>query len=93
MTDLGKKVIDIYQLPEENVSDVSYIDTTGKGVRNMRTPKTKRGGKIETQNHPIISNNIDNYIQALRIMYGPNADEIFVNDIEAVRAALISWYK
>lgn len=70
------------------VLDVSNMNEDGSGVREIVLPKSTRSGKFGTENIPIISNNINNYIRALRFAYGDDADTIFINDINAVDKAL-----
>lgn len=81
----------IGRLPAGKVLDVSDMDpTTGKGVHTKNPPKTDRPGKFGSRIHeiPIISNNLDKYISALKLAYGPDAEKSLANDIEVVRQSL-----
>lgn len=79
----------IGKLPAGKVLDVSNMDiNTGKGVRTVAAPKTAKSGKYGTARVPIISNDIDRYVRAIRLAYGADAETTFANDIAVVRQAL-----
>jgi len=80
----------IRKLQSGKVLDVSEMDiNTGKGVRTKPAPKTAKTGKFGTGRIPIISNNIDKYIRALQLAYGPDAEQTYAQDIQAVRDTLL----
>ena len=85
LTTLGDR---INALPAGYVIDVSNMDANGRRARTVTAPRTNRSGKVGTTRVPIISNNIDNYIQALRLIYGEGADQMFADDIAIVGEAL-----
>lgn len=71
------------------VLDVSNMDlATGKGVRTVPAPKTAKSGKFGTNRVPIISNKVDQYVRALELAYGADAQIQFAQDIQQVRQAL-----
>lgn len=79
----------IAKLKEGNTLDVSGMDyATGKGVRSIPAPKTDKAGKFGTLALPFISNNIDNYIRAIELAYGPEGLTRYADEIEVVRRAL-----
>lgn len=85
---LGEK---IRNLKKDQVIDVSNIDPrTGKGARTVNRPKTNKSGKLGTKTPgvPIISNNLDNYIRAIELIYGPDGLQAYAGDIQAVRDEL-----
>jgi hypothetical protein len=58
-------------LGADKVLDVSNMDrSTGKNVRSVARPKSSRGGKFLSQDIPIVSNNLDNLISAIELVYG-----------------------
>lgn len=72
------------------VLDVSNMNADGSGVRQILRPTTRRSGKFGTENIPVVSNNIINYVRALKLAYGDQAEEVFANDINAVNQALMN---
>jgi hypothetical protein len=71
-----------------HVIDVSEMDAEGRNAHTIPTPKTTTKGKFGTDNVPIVSDNTDNYILALRMIYGADADRTFALDIRAVDNAI-----
>lgn len=58
-------------LGAEKVLDVSNMDRlTGKNVRSVHRPKSSRGGKFLSQDVPIVSNNLGNFVSAVGLIYG-----------------------
>lgn len=58
-------------LGSDKVLDVSNMDRqTGKSVRSVARPKSSRGGKFLSQQLPIVSNNLDNFTAAIRLIHG-----------------------
>lgn len=79
----------IKKLPAGKVIDVSNMDVqTGKGLRTQPAPKTDRAGKYGTGRVPIISNDINKYIRAIQLAYGPEGEATYAGDIQIVRDAL-----
>jgi hypothetical protein len=79
----------IAKLPVGKVLDVSNMDiNTGKGVRTVAAPKTAKSGKYGTARVPIISNDVDRYVRAIRLAYGPDGETAYAADIAVVRQAL-----
>lgn len=79
----------IRNLGPDRVIDVSNMDTnTGKSYTTIARPKSNKGGKIGTDRIPIVSNNINNYIRALQLAYGPGAEQQYAADIDLVRRTI-----
>lgn len=79
----------VKKVPQGKVVDVSNMDiNTGKGHRTLPAPKTAKGGKYGTARIPIISNDINKYIRALELVYGPDAPQVYAADIQVVRDAI-----
>jgi hypothetical protein len=80
----------IDRLPAGKVLDVSNMDVnTGKGVRTIPKPGPRaKSGKTGTDRVPIISNDINKYVAAIRRAYGEQGTQDFALDIQAVREAL-----
>lgn len=58
-------------LGADKVLDVSNMDRlTGKNVRSVARPKSSRGGKFLSQHLPIVSNSLDNFTAAIRLIHG-----------------------
>ena len=70
------------------VLDVSTMDALGHGAKLVAKPTTERTHKVGTVRLAIISNNIDTYIQAIRLAYGEGGLTTYAEDIAAVRARL-----
>lgn len=79
----------IRNLKADHVIDVSEMDAEGRNAKTIPTPKTTKTGRFGTDNAPIVSNNIQSYVAALRMIYGPEADRTFALDIDAVNNALL----
>lgn len=55
-------------LASDKVLDVSNMDReTGKSVRTVNRPKSSRGGKYLSEHLPLVSNNLDNFVAAVRL--------------------------
>lgn len=88
----GESLADkLQKLGPDKVIDVSnMVNDAGKGARTVPRPKTNKSGKIGNfvRNVNIISNNLNNYIRALQIIYGPDAEVTYAPEIEFVRNSL-----
>lgn len=79
----------IRKLGQGKVLDVSNMDiNTGKGVRSIPAPKTYKSGKYGTDRVPIISNDLNKYIRAIQLAYGPEGPQQYALDIGVVQEAL-----
>jgi hypothetical protein len=74
-----------------HVIDVSNMDAAGKGARVVPEPKTSRGGKYGVAGIPIISNNSQNYVLAMQIVYGADAPQRYAARIAEIQAAHPDW--
>lgn len=71
------------------VLDVSSFDPlTGTGATTKNQTKKSRTGAAKSSRLPIQSTNLENYISALRLIYGPNAEQDYAQDINEVRNQL-----
>ncbi len=79
-------------LDENQVLDVSRIDlATGKGYRTMARPtkpSSTKGRKAGAAGVKLISNNLESYVRALELIFGPNAQQQFAEQIASVRRQL-----
>ena len=77
----------VNNLPYGKVLDVSHMtDVNGTGTRVIEMPRTNRGGKHGIDGIPIVSNNLNNYIMAFRVVYGPGAEQQYQNELNILRA-------
>lgn len=85
---LAEKVKSIGRGKVMDVSDMQWA--TGKGARARDIPKTSKTGKFgfNLDKVPVISNNYDQYVTALKHIYGPGAETEFAYEIEEMRKAL-----
>lgn len=87
----GKSLLAAYQAAAASGKfvDVSNIDNvTGAGYKTRKTrPKTVQGG-VGTADIPIVSKDLENYIRALEIIFGPDARQQYAAQIEQVRGML-----
>lgn len=85
-TDLASRVT---KLGPNEVLDVSAMDVnTGTGARKIDRPRTSKAAKYGTIEIPIVSNNIESYAAALRMIYGAENYEQYKGAIEATRNAI-----
>jgi len=77
------------ELPSDKVLDVSNMDmATGKGVRTITKPKSPKTGKHGASGVPIVSNNLERYVEAIRLAYGPEGVNTYAPQIAMVRESL-----
>lgn len=86
----GESLADkVRKLAPGKVLDVSNMDlNTGKGVRTVTAPKTAKSGKYGSGRVPIISNDAERYVRAIRLAYGADGETAYAADIALVRGAL-----
>ncbi len=68
------------------VLDVSKMDANGKGALTIKRPN--RSKKAGVPNIKIISSNLTNYIRALELLFGSNAQRTYANEINQVASFL-----
>lgn len=84
-------VIRFQELPPGRVLDVSNLTRTGTGARTIDAPQGTRGMKFGLPDIPIISNNYATYVQALREVYGPEAEVLIATRVEELRRQHPWW--
>jgi hypothetical protein len=71
------------------VVDVSGMDaTTGKGGRLQVKPKSNKSGKFGVATVPIISNDLNKFVAALRILRPTDADQFYAAEIALMSQVL-----
>lgn len=69
--------------------DVSNIDNNGDGVQIVHDTNSIIGsGKFGVAAVPIVSDNIKNYIYALKLLYGDSAEQTYAKEIGIVDRAI-----
>ncbi|MEM2986859.1 MAG: hypothetical protein QXV60_02040 [Nitrososphaerota archaeon] len=74
-------------LVQGKVIDVSKLEDTGKGYRTVKDPKVTRT-KVKSSTLPIITNDVDKYVTALKLIFGPDAESKYSKDIQEVKEKL-----
>lgn len=74
------------------VLDVSSMNlSTGTGARLVPTPRTNRAGRIGISGLGFISNNYEKYLLVGRLLYGPDFERIYEDDLAQLRAENPNW--
>jgi hypothetical protein len=79
----------VADLAPDAALDVSNMDSfTGKGVAKTKKRDQPKSGKFLAGELPIISNNAEKYVEALKLVYGDIATTRYAREIEYLRSQL-----
>lgn len=76
-------------LPADSLIDVSNMDkVTGKGATKAKKKYQEKTGKYYAGAVPFLSNNLESYVAALQLVYGPDAERQFADEIRTMSSLL-----